>query len=363
MCISTTGYLQNCSWEKYYEFKKDIALGDYDGKERTIYVTLQDEAGHIKKGEQNYTVYNRCSNKTEWKEVSNTSNSCPKCGIANYTSYQENYDVYLKNKCDQNTVPTKCNIPSDCCSSVNYSTWSNWSTCSKTCGGGTQYRTRTATSKYNGQSCSGSNLVLTETQSCNTQSCDMNLQTEQAWFTYPIRYYNSFSGDAGSNQYEMHVNDENEHSNHAFIFTYDALDLSQFSKLTIKFRNRNYRSRGTTFNVYLYAEENYPISIRGTSWQAGGTSWYGCKTKIQEDNSGYCYYQFNYDVPKAASYLIYNKTDPTNDVIFSGATTIDLSAYKNTGKKYYLALDVTTVRPETTQGNSWYYFDTLSLHN
>ena len=63
-----------------------------------------------------------------------------------------------------NTQP----CPSDCV----MSDWSSWSTCSKTCGGGTQTRTRTVVkpAANGGQECG----TLTETQSCNTQACPVD---------------------------------------------------------------------------------------------------------------------------------------------------------------------------------------------
>jgi len=55
--------------------------------------------------------------------------------------------------------------PTDCVTSD----WSTWSACSKSCGGGTQTRTRTVTKPAaNGGKDCGS---LTETQPCNTQAC------------------------------------------------------------------------------------------------------------------------------------------------------------------------------------------------
>ena len=55
-----------------------------------------------------------------------------------------------------------------------WSSWSAWGTCSKSCGGGTQTRTRTCTNPApycGGLSCSGAS---SEDQSCNTQICPVN---------------------------------------------------------------------------------------------------------------------------------------------------------------------------------------------
>ena len=51
-----------------------------------------------------------------------------------------------------------------------WSTWSNWTDCSATCGGGTQLRSRLVeqVAQYGGSICSGSAF---ESQACNTQTC------------------------------------------------------------------------------------------------------------------------------------------------------------------------------------------------
>ncbi|CAC5392835.1 unnamed protein product [Mytilus coruscus] len=56
-----------------------------------------------------------------------------------------------------------------------YTSWTSWATCSVTCGGGTQGRTRSCTNpapQYNGLSCSGS---ASDSQSCNTHNCPMTV--------------------------------------------------------------------------------------------------------------------------------------------------------------------------------------------
>ena len=52
-----------------------------------------------------------------------------------------------------------------------WSAWGKWCACSKTCGTGTQHRSRTCTNPrpaYGGRECLGEN---TETRNCNTNSC------------------------------------------------------------------------------------------------------------------------------------------------------------------------------------------------
>lgn len=58
-----------------------------------------------------------------------------------------------------------CNTQ-DCCSDSTTS-YGSWSSCDKKCGTGSKSRTVTVTSNYDGSVCS----TTTETESCNTQSC------------------------------------------------------------------------------------------------------------------------------------------------------------------------------------------------
>ena len=56
-------------------------------------------------------------------------------------------------------------FPEDCV----WGSWSTWLSCSKTCGGGTETRSRQKKkAEQNGGNCSGSR---SESKSCNTQPC------------------------------------------------------------------------------------------------------------------------------------------------------------------------------------------------
>ncbi len=78
--------------------------------------------------------------------------------------------------CPPLTETQRCNTqpcPVDC--EVNE--WSNWGMCSKDCGGGTQNRTRTVKTQpqNGGKACP----VLTETQACNTQPCPIDCEINE----------------------------------------------------------------------------------------------------------------------------------------------------------------------------------------
>jgi len=180
VCVSEVGYLKECSWEDYgseESYTEEIHFsGSYEtGELKTLYVTIQDANGNTAQKAKEYRLYKYCDQKSSWKEVSNTSSSCPKCGNANYTSTKKLEDKYFSSHvCETKTDTIKCNIPSNCCesSALVYSSWSSWSSCSASCGtSGTQYRTRTATSKYNGQSCSISGSNQRQEQACNRRDC------------------------------------------------------------------------------------------------------------------------------------------------------------------------------------------------
>ena len=66
--------------------------------------------------------------------------------------------------CNEQPCPVDCQV----------SSWGDWSSCDKECGGGTKTRTRTVTreSAHGGQTCP----TLTESGSCNTQPCPVDCQ-------------------------------------------------------------------------------------------------------------------------------------------------------------------------------------------
>ena len=96
------------------------------------------------------------------------------CGGGNQTRSRTIVKKYDPNEvCPSNTQTQVCNTeqcPQDC----EMSDWSVWGDCTKSCGGGTQTRTRTVLKQPvgKGKACGD----LTDTQNCNTNACSKNCE-------------------------------------------------------------------------------------------------------------------------------------------------------------------------------------------
>ena len=150
--------------------------GDYDGKARTIYIKTKDDLGNTKvyTYNTNYKVYKECSEKTG----QTTTGSCStNYGFGTATSTTTYKDKYLGTSCGTETSQTSCCINPK----VEYGSFGS---CSASCGGGTQSRSKTT------YGCNGLVTYDTDTQSCNTQAC----RCERV-------YYSSGSCDASCGSY------------------------------------------------------------------------------------------------------------------------------------------------------------------
>ena len=139
-----------------------------------------DKVGNSYKSEESsYDTYLKCSQKTESKQSSWNGSCSASCGGGmqygtTITYYSDKYLSGVSCGNDGGKSDSRSCNTQGCCSSTrvkDYS-YSSWSSCSRSCGGGTKTRTKTQNliSNYNGQSC-GKGRSTTESQSCNTQSC------------------------------------------------------------------------------------------------------------------------------------------------------------------------------------------------
>jgi hypothetical protein len=105
----------------------------------------------------------------DWKEVENT---CPStCGSGfkkNMKIMRRNLDYGIVKKTSEINI-VDCSKP--CPVDGIFTPWSNWGSCTKSCGGGTQNRTRTYTPAINGGVDLADKANINESRACNTQLC------------------------------------------------------------------------------------------------------------------------------------------------------------------------------------------------
>ena len=154
----------NSAWTEYVpvtatvgvRFNYDLA-GNYDGGVRTIYIRAKDELGNISdKKKITYTVYKACDNK-----ISNTTTgTCSaSTGFGQATITTTYTDKFFSSiSCGTTTSQTTCCVAP----AVSYS---DWGSCSRSCGGGLQYRIKTTTA------CDGTVTKTQESQACNSHDC------------------------------------------------------------------------------------------------------------------------------------------------------------------------------------------------
>ena len=138
--------------------------GSYDGKTRTLRLTVIDVAGNSSFKETSYKVYKNCSKTTagSWSDWGSCSASC---GGGTKSRSRTLTDTYLGGYCSTDTDSESCNTQ-DCCSST-YQACDDWGSCSASCGTGTKYRTCYARSSYDNSICNS----YTNSDSCDAGSC------------------------------------------------------------------------------------------------------------------------------------------------------------------------------------------------
>jgi len=99
-------------------------------------------------------------NYSEWNDTS----TCPSCGTDQTKSQMRAATTTTCTGDQKQTRTISCDIPA--CPTCNYGKWSEYSTCSKPCNGGTQTRTRTK-NPIGSIQCN----EISETINCNTQTC------------------------------------------------------------------------------------------------------------------------------------------------------------------------------------------------
>lgn len=166
MCISNSGYLKDCSWVAYSSSYSWNLPGSYDGIKRVVYLSVKDDANHISNRSAEYYPYTECSEKTS-KDYTSWGSCSVSCGGGIQSRTYQNYDSYTGIKCGNLITQKQSCQTQSCCSSLSTS-YGSWGSCSVSCGGGTKKRTITYRSNYNNTVCS----TKVESQSCNTQSCD-----------------------------------------------------------------------------------------------------------------------------------------------------------------------------------------------
>ena len=426
MCISNTGYLQGCSWEKYNASKNWKVTGSLDGKERTVYLSIRDSAGNVVSREAKYTVYKDCSNQKKEYTESNYGTCSKSCGGGiQYRAYRMK-DSKTGTICTTGKDSKTCNTM-DCCSkSVAYK-WDNWSNCSASCGGGTRSRTVYYKSTYNGESCgtlkqsencntmnccsskyisgygpwkncsvscgggiqyrdvyyksnynnqSCGTVTNGDSRQCNTQSCDIYLfdgsNNLSSWdsvaqISGPTRDNYSVLSYANSSL-EMHLPDYGDDQLGALLIFYkDPIDITQKNKLTIEYSFYVEQLRGGNLRVNLFSADTDPKDVRTANCDRGSNLLFGCnKLEGYEDYENLCCYYSRGTI--AESYRVFsvstgNHSDFSDDT-WNGTVTIDLSEMSSlNGGKYYIGLYGSVYESETTGSYGTFSIKKVYLHS
>ncbi len=177
VCIKTN--TSSCSSNDYkaYASSYDITLpgGKYDGSKKTVYVYVKDNAGNVTSKTVDYTLYKECSTSILDSNNLKEKGTCTKkCGGGTRLDTYGKKDKYTGVQCSGTAKKQETCNTMECCSKTNKEpqSWVGWSTCSASCGGGSQSRSRTVIYKsaYD-SSIECKRETENETQACNTMGC------------------------------------------------------------------------------------------------------------------------------------------------------------------------------------------------
>lgn len=179
MCISQTEFGE-CKWESYKEEKEITFSGNLDGNTRYIYLTIRDLAGNYIDYSKDYTPYKECTNLVDFAKE-DWSTCTKSCGTGTQTREVEQKDKETGKTCNVKVETQNCNTQ-NCCSETEVKVNSDWGTCSKACGGGVQTRVVQEYSKFDSTIACGE--AYEESTECNkVECCSSTKPSNGAWGT------------------------------------------------------------------------------------------------------------------------------------------------------------------------------------
>ena len=170
--ISNTGYQQGGKWQNYSSSVDWTLSGKYDGNTKYVYVTVKDQVGNTANTKLSYKVYKECTKKEDNGGWTNSGSCSAACGTGTQKQIKKQKDIYTGASCSSLSQTVSCKVH-DCCDKTRGGSWSSYSNCTASCGGGTKTRTRQRYSDYfdkDTYSCP-TNSTDKETVACNTDPC------------------------------------------------------------------------------------------------------------------------------------------------------------------------------------------------